>query len=198
MPYQLWGVVMGRPRIYGHGTNARYEAGCREACCRIPHTAAMKQWRVDTERNGKRLVPAQEAALQIKQLRKAGWSTPKVAAELGLCHYKHLQQIASGRWPTINRTLAQAIEDLWEDICAPLPVDTRRWPIEPLKAAVIARYGSLRALGNTNLARNIHRHAMLSTQTAERYAESLDLHPTELWGMAWYEEPDEDEDAEAV
>lgn len=162
---------------------SRYGRGHRDPAARAAATAATKRWRVRKARHGYMMV---DAALTRHQLRMLHRRLTWVEMERMLPVTKRtLMHLAKGEIARTNRSTADAVEALWFDYCADVEKDRRRWPILPFKEAVIARYGSVRALGNTNAQRQIRRGTDISTKRAENYAESLGMLPVEIW-HDWY------------
>lgn len=151
----------------------------------LPHLDRYKRYRVLSQRlGGRTMTDAAPSRHRLRMLRKHGWGTYRAGKELGVAS-QTLDQIRDGKNKTVHIAFARAIEGLWLDVCGPVETDDRRWPVLPFKEAVIARYGSVRALGNTNQVRQIWRGGDISTRQAEDYAASLDLMPSDIW-EDWY------------
>jgi hypothetical protein len=162
---------------------------CRCQVCTAANTLRTKRQRLRYARSGPQLVPAEPVRKQLLELNKT-LSYRKIAALIGIgvANYMTPNGIALGQRKMVNRRVADAIAALYEERCAEVPYDWRRWPTEPLRQAVIARYGSLQASGDPNLARLVNRSKSILTDTAEQCAERHGWLPHELWSD-WYTKP---------
>lgn len=161
----------------------RYNYGARDDAARQAATLARKRHRVTVARSGPQMVDAGPTRRQLLMLhRRMSWYQME-----GLLPTArgHLGYIANGKAKKVTLATANAVEALWVDFCGPLERDRRRWPIAPFKSAALARYGTIRAMGNINQARQIWSGRDISTKSAENYADSLGLMPSDIW-PDWY------------
>lgn len=170
-------------RVMTATDTSRYARGARDDAARAAATMATKRWRIRVEREGPQRVTPGPTRRQLRALHKRmTWLELETILPVNRWTFIRIDQ---GRAKHVSRTTAEAIEALWLDVCAPVEKDRRRWPIEPLKKAVESRYGTVKGLGNTNMARQIWKGTDITTKTAEKYAETIGLLPVEVW-TDWY------------
>lgn len=165
---------------------SRYARGDRDDAARAAATLSTKHWRVRCAHFGSQSEDAAPTRRRLKMLHRR-ISFYQMAQILPISA-RHLGYIAEGKVKRVTLPTAEAVEGLWVDMCAPVEKDRRRWPIEPLKKAVESRYGTVKGLGNTNMARQIWKGGDISTKVAEKYADHMGLLPVEIWGLSWYQD----------
>ena len=178
------------------GSYSCYQSGCRESACRLAHKIRMSRYRAEREQRGGRItergieggrlgVPIEEVLGQVADLRKT-MTRREIARRAGISEKTIYDLSISRKRRYVFPRTAEAIRNLWEDYCAPVEQELpRRWPAEPIRAAVVARFGSLKASPwRRDVARLLAKRS-ISTWTADRWAARLERMPHELW-PDWY------------
>lgn len=122
-----------------------------------------------------------------------GWTWQQIGDELGVTPRRVAALLEQ---ENISVELAAAVIEMAETLAVRPAWETRTWPTAPLVAMLVARYGALGEIPDTNQRRNLYRHTEIGWRTADRYACSHGWHPFQVWGPAWYGWDDGIEDIE--
>lgn len=101
-----------------HGTWARYQRGCRQACCTDAARNYQKARVIDAHRGKPRTVPSLGTRRRIEALACLGWSGYDVASRLGHGREWIRQVVLCDR---IHRRTADRIAAVYEELCMTLP-----------------------------------------------------------------------------
>lgn len=170
--------------VQTHGAGG-YCRGCRCGICRRAHALSINRWRVKRARRGTLVTDAALTAERLRSVYAAVGSWQRVGNLLG-CSLQAAWHLAHQR-RMVRLDTAAKVEELWNVYCAPIERDRRRWPVGPLLERIHKAHGSLNALPNGNMRRNLYRAEWLTSATADRYAVALGWLPDEIW-PDWYEE----------
>lgn len=185
-------VCEERGGVIDHGTLRAYDKDhCRCHLCAGGNAIRMNRYRQRRVRNGGMItkqgvvgghttVSSKTPKHQVIMLRRR--LTYEQMAEFTGFNPKTFYVIARGKRIRVNAPTAAAIQALWEDYCAPVEVDTRRYPVAPLRSFLERRYGTLLAAGK-NIARDVHRleETGLTATQADKWALRYSRMPTDWW-----------------
>lgn len=93
-----------------HGSDRGYSAGCRQACCRGAHAAAMWAYRQDRR---PRLVDVAPLTRRLDALACLGWSRQHLSRRLGMSR-GYLRHVDSN--PTCLKSTADKIKALYDEL----------------------------------------------------------------------------------
>ena len=162
-----------------HGITA-YRQGCRCDTCRAAVALRWNRYQVDLSRRGGPLsLDPTTTREQLADIRNAVGSWSRVANLLGVSR-QAVWHLATQR-KKVRHSTAEAIAALWDDYCAPIRADRRRWPAEPIYRRVVSLYGSVKSSPWRRDVTRIRAKGSVSTETAEKWADRLGKMPHELW-----------------
>lgn len=113
----------------GHGTHARYIAGCRCKACRAARAAYQKRNAYARAAGRPGLVPSVGTVRRLQGLARLGWPPAELAARLGSTTVEYVQQLRRTSRPTVERATHERIAALYDALAmTPGPsVRTRRY-----------------------------------------------------------------------
>ena len=123
-----------------HGTNAGYNAGCRQPCCRQAHAAYRRRYRgrLYLERTPALTVDGTGTRRRLQALLALGWTTPQIEAHLGRgTHYVHSLLSRDNR---ISLDTHREIVALYDELSMTLPDVTT-----PAERAIFTRAKNIAA-----------------------------------------------------
>lgn len=112
----------------GHGTVARYVAGCRCDRCKDGRRRHQTRYRLAQDAGAQHTIPSTGTIRRLQALAALGWPSHEIAARLG-CDRTSVEHLRRQARPVVLAITAAKIAGVYDELCmtpGPSPVSRRR------------------------------------------------------------------------